>query len=457
MTERQIILKHASTVLVGQLAVVAFGVADTLIAGRYDPQALAVLSVSSAIYITVYVALLGVLQALLPFFAELHGAQKTTEIGNTFHQGLYIWMFLSILGVAVLMSPQFFLNWTDVPVALQQQATTYLALLALALPAALFFRLYSSLNQSIGRPQAVTWIQAVALLFKIPISVALTFGLSGLPSLGLMGCALGTVLVNYAMVGVALWSLKSGARYTAMKIWRRLDPPDWSLIRQMAWMGLPNGLSVTVEVTSFTLMALFIARLGVTASASHQIASSMAALGYMVPLSFSIAVSARISYWRGAGQFKEMKHAMIIGFQWVMSLAGGLSALLWLFHEELASLYSKNSAVIHMASELLVLIGFYHLVDALQALCFFVLRSFRMTVAPMLVYSIMLWGMGLPGGYMLSYQGIGSWPAQQSPHAFWTMTILALVLVCAALLVLIRISLKQQFIDARRQELTATG
>jgi MATE family multidrug resistance protein len=74
MTERQLIVKHALTILVGQLAVVSFGVADTVIAGRYDPSALAVLSVSAAIYITVYVALLGVLQALLPVFAELHGA-----------------------------------------------------------------------------------------------------------------------------------------------------------------------------------------------------------------------------------------------------------------------------------------------------------------------------------------------------------------------------------------------
>ena len=60
MSERKTILKHAGTVLVGQLAVVAFGVTDTIIAGRYDSQALAVLSVSSAIYVTVYVTLLGI-------------------------------------------------------------------------------------------------------------------------------------------------------------------------------------------------------------------------------------------------------------------------------------------------------------------------------------------------------------------------------------------------------------
>jgi MATE family multidrug resistance protein len=76
MSELNTIARHAGTVLVGQLAVMAFGVADTVIAGRYSPHALAVLSLASAIYISIYVALNGMLQALLPVWAELHGGNR---------------------------------------------------------------------------------------------------------------------------------------------------------------------------------------------------------------------------------------------------------------------------------------------------------------------------------------------------------------------------------------------
>ena len=451
MSERRIILKHATTVLLGQLAVVAFGVADTLIAGRYDPQALAVLSVSAAIYITVYVALLGVLQALLPLFAELWGAKKLTDIGHTFHQGLYIWFMLCVFGVLILLSPQFFMNGTDVPVELQKQSISYLSLLAFALPPALFFRLYSSLNQSLGKPQFVTWIQAGALLLKIPLSILLTFGFHDIPPLGLMGCAIGTVIVNYAMMAVAAWSLRTKDLYKPLKIWRSLDLPDWKKIQQMARLGLPNGLSVTVEVTSFTLMALFIARQGTTEAASHQIASNMAALCYMVPLSFSIAISARVSYWKGAGNLNAMKQTVYMGFQFVMGLAATLATILWVFHSQIAHLYAKDDMVAQMASELIVLIGIYHLLDALQTLCFFILRSFKITIAPVLVYSSMLWGIGLPGGYLLAYQGLPGINALESPHAFWLMSILALIFVCAALMYLIRLSMKQQIQDVSAQ------
>lgn len=44
MSELKAIGRHAGTVLIGQLAVMAFGIADTVIAGRYSDQALAALS-----------------------------------------------------------------------------------------------------------------------------------------------------------------------------------------------------------------------------------------------------------------------------------------------------------------------------------------------------------------------------------------------------------------------------
>lgn len=57
--------RHAGTVVVGQLAVMAFSITDTICAGRYTTDALAVLSIGLAIYFSVYVSLNGVLQALM--------------------------------------------------------------------------------------------------------------------------------------------------------------------------------------------------------------------------------------------------------------------------------------------------------------------------------------------------------------------------------------------------------
>src|SRR3989344_2989025 len=90
MSELSTISRHAITVLAGQLAVMAFGVTDTIVAGRHGEASLAALSVGSAIFISVYVALIGVLQALLPVWAELRGARQTDSLGRSLRQSLYL-------------------------------------------------------------------------------------------------------------------------------------------------------------------------------------------------------------------------------------------------------------------------------------------------------------------------------------------------------------------------------
>ena len=60
MSDISVIARHAVTVLAGQLAVMAFGVTDTIVAGRFSADALAALSVASAVFVSVYVSLMGV-------------------------------------------------------------------------------------------------------------------------------------------------------------------------------------------------------------------------------------------------------------------------------------------------------------------------------------------------------------------------------------------------------------
>jgi len=200
VSELRIILRHAGTVLIGQLAVMAFGVADTMIAGRHSPQALATLSLASSIYISIYVALNGLVQALLPVWAELHGAGRHTALGRSVRQALYVCAMASVLGMAALCWPDPWLAWTGVPPELWPQVRQYLQVLALAVAPSLLFRLYGTLNQSLGLPRLVTWLQAGALLVKVPLSVVLTFGMGSWAGLGVVGCAWATLAVNTLML-----------------------------------------------------------------------------------------------------------------------------------------------------------------------------------------------------------------------------------------------------------------
>jgi MATE family multidrug resistance protein len=433
MTERGIIARHAGTVLAGQLATMAFGVTDTIVAGRYAQQALAALSVGAAVYITVFVALIGVLQALLPIWAELHGAGRRQEVGRSVRQALYLAAFACAIGVVGLLFPNVLLEATDVPPALQDDVRQYLAVLALALPPALLFRMYSTLNQALGKPLLVTWLQLGSLVLKVPLTIWFVFGGLGLPAMGAVGCAWATVVVNYLFMGMAIWLIRHDPLYRPYGIWRRIEPPDWKAIGQFARLGVPAGLAITVEVTSFTLMSLFIARQGTLSAASHQIASNVAAVMYMMPLSLAIATSARVSYWLGAGDAKKARLAIRTGFRMGLTMALLVVGTMLLARDGLAALYSSDRQVAAVAAGLLLWVGLYHLGDSVQAMCVFVLRCYRVAVAPLVAYCVLLWGVGVVGGYLLAYRGLGPWPALNSPAAFWMASSFALGLLAVIL------------------------
>jgi MATE family multidrug resistance protein len=444
MFEARTIVRHAGTVLVGQLAVMAFGIADTVIAGRYDASALAALSVGSAIYISIYVALNGLMQALLPVWSELRGAGAKAALGQSVRQAVYLCLGASTLGTLALLLPDPWLHWTGVPEALQADVKAYLKILAIAVGPSLLFRMYATLNQSLGMPLWVTGLQMAALAIKIPLSIWFTLGGLGLEAQGVVGCAWATLVVNTWLMCMGLYFLRHQAVYADYKIWHHMEPIHWKTLGQFLRLGVPTGLTLMVEVTAFTMMALFISRQGVVAAASHQIATSLASLMYMVPLALGIACSARVGFWLGAGKARNAEKAAHTGLQLSLMLAILCSGVLGIFRAPLAHLFSANLEVAIAAASVLAWVAFYHLVDALQAVCAFILRCYRMTLLPLAIYSVMLWGVGLGGAYLWAYEGWGSIMARPEVSTFWAASSFALLVVTVAFVSLVLWVAKQR-------------
>jgi len=110
----------------------------------------------------------------------------------------------------------------------------------------------------------------------------------------------------------------------------------------------------------------------------------------------------------------------------------------------IAGLYIQDAEVARQASDLLAWLVWYQSVDALQVLCFFVLRCYRVTLLPMLVYATFLWGIGLSGGYWLAYIGGWGWSPLLGPQAFWISSSLALTIVSIVLGALLWVVIRRQ-------------
>lgn len=434
------IVALAWPVLVGQLAVVGFSTVDTVLVARYAPADLAAMSVGAAIYMTVFIGLMGVVMALGPIVGELFGAGQHALAGRQLHQSVWLALAMSALGALLLCFPAPFLALAQAPAEVETRMRGYLLALAVALPAALLMQAYRGFNNAISRPKAVMALQVTGLAVKLPLSALLVFGAPrlGLPALGVLGCGIATAIVMWLQALAAWQILRRDAFYAPFSLrGRGLDAPDRRAITAQLRLGVPMGLSILVEVSGFTLMAIFIARLGVVSSGGHQIAANLAAVLFMMPLALSSATMTLVAQRIGAQDMRDARRLGWHGLQLGLAVALVMASVLYLARGSVARLYTDDAAVLAVAMPLLAWLALFHVADAVQAVASFVLRACRIVTLPMLVYAGAVGGIGLGGGWMLAFNTPGNVPlAWQGATGYWVAATAGLAVAGLALTLL---------------------
>src|SRR5207245_9724711 len=129
----------------------------------------------------------------------------------------------------------------------------------------------------------------VGFVVNCPLYASFLDGALGAPALGGPGCAVATAIASWLISALSWIYCAKHPFYAPFRIFSRWSWPHlptlWSHLR----LGVPIGLAFFVEVTSFTFMALFLARLGAATSAGHQIASNVTAVLYMFGLALGSA------------------------------------------------------------------------------------------------------------------------------------------------------------------------
>lgn len=394
-------MQLAWPILIAQLALMSNSVIDTAMAGRLSAIDLAAVGIAASIMGTVLMSLLSVLFALPPIIAQLYGSEQRSLIGREIHQSVWISLCLALVAILLLRYPEPFLWIAQLQPSVEIKVRAYLEASAWSVPPTIALRLFFGLSTGIGRPLPVMVFNLFALLLKIPLNAIFIYGLLGFPAMGSPGCAIATAVDAWLLGIIAwIWCLNHPG-YTDFKIRQRLSRPDFKAIRDFLRLGIPIGLTFVADVTAFTFMALFIARLGPVVSGAHQIAANLAVVAYMFPLALGNATSVLAGQALGANQRELARHTCWVGIRLGMTIAIVTSLIFYFGAPYIVTMYTTDQQVQIAAIPLIVLVGFYHLGDALQTVAVNALRGYKKSVIPMVIYTTALWGVGLGGGFML--------------------------------------------------------
>lgn len=425
----RLILLHSAPMLIAQLASMGMMVIDTALLGHYGTEDLAGVAVGGGIYAAVIFALAGILHAVAPVVAHLKGAGRDAEIAGTLQQGFWLALILALPGVLILRHPDALLALSSIEPGVEAKARAYLTMHAWGVPAVLAYRAFYSLCNALGQPRPLMFISIGATLLHALLAWLLVNGWTGQPALGVVGCGISNAVIGWFSLSCGTIFLATGSALRPYRLLRDWQRPRFAAMRELIRLGLPMGFSNFVEISSFTLVALFVAQHGASVVAGHRIVANLAALCYMLPLSLAIATLTQVGQAAGAHDGLRARRAVVAGLLLACSLSTLLGGLLWLGEEMLVAAYSNDPSVRAVALSLIVYVVIYQIFDALQTVAAFALRGYKITFLPMFVHIVCFWGVGLFGGWWLAFRG--SEPL--GVRGFWIASLFSLMLAALML------------------------
>ena len=400
LTEARKIVALGLPLVVNNLVQVAMQVTDTIMAGQLSAVDLAAVAVGGAVWTPAFIFGLGVLMALTPTIAHLHGAGERDEIGRWVRQGLWLALFLSLPIGFMVLNAEWVMRAVGVEARLIPTAAGYAqAMAAGMLPMYLYLALrFFSEGTSETRP--MMYIAIVALPLNVLGNWLFMYGPGPFPALGAIGAGVSSALVMWAMLAMMLVNVRR-RRYRAFKPFDRFDAPHARSLGELLWLGVPIGVTVFMEVSLFGATTLLMGRLGTDIAAGHQIAVNFAAVMFMIPMGFSFAISVRVGQYLGRGDRAAAREAGVVGILLCMGVMAVSALGMLLFRGHIAAFYTSAPGVIEVAVTLLAMAALFQLSDGVQVAAAGVLRGYKDTRASMVLTTIAYWLVGFPLAYWL--------------------------------------------------------
>ncbi|PWN05222.1 MATE family efflux transporter [Rhodohalobacter mucosus] len=403
------LMKIGTPVIIAQLLQMSMSFVDTVMAGRLSPQDLAAVAVGSSIMLPFMVLCLGCIMAVTPIVAQNVGGRRFKQIGKNARQVLWLSQILALPSFFLLrhLDATFpFIGVTDeiIPIA-----GGYLRAMSWGIFPFYAFSALRNFNEGLSVTRPAMYIAAIGLMVNIPGNYILMFGKLGFPQLGAVGTGYSSSIVGAVMfVFMLIFTIKFQP-FQRFGIFDKFRWPEKKYLSELLRIGVPIGISSTMEVTMFAVVSLLVSTISTIAIAGHQIAINFAAMAFMIPFGLSVAISSRVGLSIGRKRPGEARFRGFVGVGVASFIMFCTAALMYLFPESIVAIYTDDPQVTEIAVQLLFMAAIFQLSDGLQVSGFGALRGLKDTKVPMYVNLFAYWIIGIPTAYLLGFKtGMGA-------------------------------------------------
>jgi len=228
----------------------------------------------------------------------------------------------------------------------------YVQMLTWMLPFVFMKLVFVSALNAAGDTKTPMKVKIGSIILNVILNYLLIFGHFGFPELGVLGAAVGTVIVNMLefVIYVILY-LKHKTPY--IPVWHYSK----SLLARALKVGIPASFERALTFGSLMLFTVIIAQYGTESLAGYQIGLRVEGLAFMPGIGFTIAAMALMGQGLGANKPEQAREDVLLVLKYTAGFMFFLSFFMIFMPEKIVWFFTDDAQTIEQASLYLRIVG----------------------------------------------------------------------------------------------------
>lgn len=346
------LLRLAGPMLFGIAAVISVQLVDTYFVGRLGTDALAALSFSFPVALTLTSLSIGLAAGAASVVSRAVGEGEQRRLHRRATDALLLAAVIAVLMAAtgiLLVRPLFQLLGAEGEVL--ELVVAYMRIWFVSLPFVVVPMVANAMVRACGDAFWPSFIMIAASVLNAAVTPLLIFGWGPVPGLGIEGAALGTLVARVLSLGMALYLVLKRDRLVEARV-----PEARTFLRsarEVLWIGLPAAIGNASNPAGIAVATALVAVLGSQVVAGFGVATRLEAFAILPMLALSSAIGPMAGQNWGAGEIGRVRKALGIAYAvcagWSLLLAGVFA----LFGQTIAGWFASEGAVAEEAARYL--------------------------------------------------------------------------------------------------------
>ena len=389
------------------------GLVDTKLVGGLGPTALGGVGVALTLAFLGYMTIFGLLRSVKVCVAHAVGEGRP-QLGLRYAQaGVLVGLVAGVAFLACTRDAGPLLRLLRIDESLVEPARVFLAAYTLGAPASSVLSAMVQHRQAIGDSRTPMIVGLGGNAVNAALGWALIYGHAGLPALGVRGAALATASTEVleALV-LAVLLVRAAARSGTFASARR-ELPLRRAVGEVASLGIPTGLQFGSEMLAFVMFTALLGTLGAEQIAAHQIAASVIRTSFLPGAAVAEAASVLVGQALGRRSLQDADQATLAAIVLAASFMAGCGVIFAVAGGTIATAFTDDPLVAHVARNLLWIAAAFQLLDAVAIVLRGSLRGAKDVRVPAIIGVGVVWfcvpTAALLLGKMAGWGAAGGW------------------------------------------------